>query len=84
MKLSSRIPENAPDSRPTFHITEDKYPKARAIPVAFWISYFTLHWLTILEVVERTVAISGTTVFFLVAAVLSTVLVAGFEATNDK
>ena len=58
---------------------EDKYPLGRAIPTAFWISYFTLHWLTILEVVERSPVIAGTTVYFLVAAVLSTVLIAASE-----
>ena len=70
-----------PDCRPD---PKDKYPKARAIAAAFWISYFTLHWLTILEVVERSTAIAGTTIYFLATAVLSTMLIAGSEGTEEK
>lgn len=63
---------------------ETKYPLGRAIPTAFWVSYFTLHWLTILGVVPTCVTTSGITIWFLGAAVLTTMLVTAFEATNDK
>lgn len=65
-------------------IPEEKYPLGRAIPTAFWASYFLLHWLTILGVVPHCVTTSGITIYFLVAAVLSSIVVARFEATDDK
>jgi hypothetical protein len=61
-----------------------KCPSSRALAAAFWVSYFTLHWLLILDVVEFTTARAGAMIFFLVIAILLSISIAAREATNDK
>ena len=48
----------------------------RTLAAAFWASYFALHWLLILGIVEQRSA----TVFFLVVASLLSALVAAGDA----
>ena len=63
-----------------FATPKNKYLGAHALVAAFWLSYFTLHWLLILEVVERTATRAGTALFFFVFAVLLTLLI---DARDD-
>ena len=65
-------------------IQETKFPPSRAIAAAYWISYFTLHWLLLLEVIESTFKRETTTVYFLVTAVLATVMITAEEAAKGK
>ena len=72
------------ERRIVFTRTEEKYPKGRALAAAFWASYFTLHWLMLLDVVEFTTGRAGATIFFLVAAILVTMLVAAHDQEKKK
>lgn len=80
----ARQPETQPVGRIVFETREDKYPKGRAIAAVYWISYFALHWLLILEVAEFTTARGFCTIYFLTMAVLTTMIAAASEAVEAK
>ena len=58
--------------------------QGRAIPAAYWISYFMLHWLLILGVIEQTNGTSATVVYFLLTALISSFMVAAHERMESK
>lgn len=70
------LPANPPDCRPD---PVEKYPKARALAAAFWLSYFTLHWLLILEIVEISVRVGIALVLHFVLAALLSINIAAHE-----
>jgi hypothetical protein len=59
--------------------SEDKYPKARTLAAAFWASYFALHWLLILEVVEMSLRVGLILVMHFMIAGALTCLIAADE-----
>lgn len=65
-------------------VEEKKYPTGRAIAAAYWISYFALHWLIILGVVELSPAYPATAAYFLLGAIAATMTTAAHEATEKK
>lgn len=65
-------------------VIEQKYPTARVLAAAFWASYFTLHWLLILGVVERVASTQGTVVYFLLSAIIVTWLTAAHDVIERK
>jgi len=85
------VPDRKPESQPLGRIVyaaptqEAKYPTGRALAAAFWISYFALHWLLLLEVVETTTATAGMLVIhFAVATLLSINIAARDHALSEK
>ena len=88
MKLSSSIPTNPPDCRPIYHVTpippEAKYPTGRSLATAFWISFFAMYWLLLLEVLEMTAARAASTFFFLLIASILTLLIAARDNVVEE
>lgn len=56
----------------------------RAIAAAYWISYFALHWLLIADVIEFTSARGFCAIYFLLGAIIATVMTAAHEAMEKK
>lgn len=88
--MNKKDPEkisNLNDYNPLYRLVvpkREKYPTGRAIATAYWISYFALHWLIILDVVELNAARAATTSYFLLSAVAATVMTAAHEAMEKK
>jgi hypothetical protein len=57
---------------------------ARSLAVVFWASYFAMHWLLLLEVIEPTWQRFGATLFFFLIAVLLSIHVAAHGAGEKK
>lgn len=64
-----------------FHTDGKEKPilNARAIAAAYWISYFAMHWLLILEVIERTAVSTTSAIYFLLRAIINSVMIAAHE-----
>jgi hypothetical protein len=77
-------PKAQPTGRIVHTTIKEKYSISRAIAAAYWISYFTLHWLTILGVVPHCRATSGATIYFLLSAIIASVMIAAHEAMEKK
>ena len=63
--------------------TQEEKPilNARTLAAAFWVSYFTLHWLLLLEVIEPTWPRFGAALYFFLTALLLSIHTA---ATKEK
>lgn len=57
---------------------------ARTLAAAFWASYFAMHWLLLLEVIEPTWQRFGATLFFFLAAALISVNESAKNALERK